>query len=187
MVNDEINTMLQLAEISGREYLPQWEIVNSYSACMLGNPAVSVVVDAYEKGIRNYDVEKAFQYSLNTAEKFGNNEFGFSPDSLSESLEYTYSDWCIGKFAKSLGYYSISNLYYEKSKSYKSVWDSNVSWFRAKNEDNSWMKWKGKHVHGQGCMETNPYQQGWFVPHDVEGLIELMGKDYLVKELTMFF
>ncbi len=187
VVNDEINSMLQLAEISKREYLPQWEIVNSYSACMLGNPAVSVVTDAYEKGIRNYDIEKAFQYSLNTVEKFGNNEFGFSPGSLSESLEYTYSDWCIGKFAESLGQDSISNLYYEKSRSYKSVWDSDVRWFRTKNEDNSWLKWEGKHVHGQGCMETNPYQQGWFVPHDIEGMIALMGMDYMVKELTTFF
>jgi len=187
VVNDEINSMLQLAEISKREYLPQWEIVNSYSACMLGNPAVSVVVDAYEKGIRNYDVEKAFQYSLNTVKKFGNNESGFSPGSLSKTLEYAYSDWCIGKFAESLGYDSISSLYYKKSKSYKSVWDSNVNWFRTKNRDNSWMKWEGKYVHDQGCMETNPYQQGWFVPHDIDGMIKLMGKDYLVKELTTFF
>jgi len=187
VVNDEINSMLQLAEISKREYLPQWEIVNSYSACMLGNPAVSVVVDAYEKGIRNYDVEKAFQYSLNTVEKFGNNEFGFSPGSLSETLEYAYSDWCMARFAESLGKDSIAKQYYLKSKSYKSVWNQEVKWFNTKNRDGSWLEWEGKNTHGQGCMETNPYQQGWFVPHDIDGMIELMGKDYLVKELITFF
>ena len=187
VVNDEINSMLQLAEISKREYLPQWEIVNSYSACMLGNPAVSVVVDAYEKGIRNYDIEKAFEYSLNTVEKFGNNNQGFSPGSLSETLEYAYSDWCMGRFAESLGRDSIADIYYEKSKSYNKVWNENVHWFQAKNEDNSWMKWEGKKVHGQGCMETNPYQQGWFVPHDIDGLVELLGKEFLIKELTTFF
>ena len=187
VVNDEINSMLQLAEISKREYLPQWEIVNSYSACMLGNPAVSVVVDAYEKGIRNYNIEKAFEYSLNTVKKFGNNNQGFSPGSLSKSLEYAYSDWCMGRFAESLGRDSIAEVYYEKSKSYKKVWDENANWFRAKNSDNSWMKWEGKKVHGQGCMESNPFQQGWFVPHDIEGLVELMGKEFLIKELTTFF
>ncbi len=187
VVNDEINSMLQLAEISQREYLPQWEIVNSYSACMLGNPAVSVVVDAYEKGIRNYDIEKAFAYSLNTVDKFGNNALGYSPGSLSKTLEYAYSDWCVGKFAESLGRDSISDVYYQKSKSYKSVWDSNVNWFRTRLEDGSWMKWEGKKVHGQGCMETNPYQQGWFVPHDIDGMVTLMGKDYLIEELTTFF
>jgi predicted alpha-1,2-mannosidase len=187
VVNDEINSMLQLAEISRRDYLPQWEIVNNYSACMLGNPAVSVVVDAYEKGIRNYDVEKAFQYSLNTVKKFSNNHLGFSPGSLSESLEYAYSDWCMGRFAESIGKDSIADVYYKKSKSYQSVWNSDVNWFRTRNADGSWMKWEGKKVQGQGCMESNPFQQGWFVPHDIEGLIELMGKDFMIKELITFF
>lgn len=187
VVNDEINSMLQLAEISKREYLPQWEIVNSYSACMLGNPAVSVVVDAYEKGIRNYDIEKAFQYSLNTVEKFGNNNLGYSPGSLSKSLEYAYSDWCMGRFAESLEKDSVAEVYYNKSKAYKNLWNTDVNWFRAKNSDNSWMDWKGKKVHGQGCTESNPYQQGWFVPHDIDGMVKLMGKDYFIQELTTFF
>ena len=50
------------------------------------------------------------------------------------------------------------------------------------------MPWKGKTVQGQGCTESNPYQQGWFVPHDTEGLTELMGgKDSIQKELITFF
>lgn len=187
VVNDEINSMLELAEISKKEYLPQWEIVNSYSACMLGNPAVSVIVDAFEKGIRNYNVEKAFKYSLNTVTKFSNNSEGYSPGSLSKTLEYAYSDWCMGKFSESLGKDSISELYYNKSKSYKSVWNNSVNWFRIKNKDGIWMKWEGKKVQGQGCMESNPYQQGWFVPHDIKGLTELVGKDTFIRELTTFF
>ena len=69
---------------------------------MIGNPAVSVIVDAYEKGIRGYDVDKAFQYSLNSVDQFGNGELGFTPGSLSETLEYAYSDWCVGRMAQSL-------------------------------------------------------------------------------------
>ena len=187
VVNDEINSMLQLAELSKREYLPRWEIMNSYSGCMIGNPAVSVIVDAYEKGIRNYNIEKAFRYSLNTVNKFCNNEQGFSPGSISETLEYAYSDWCMGRFAESLGKDSIAKIYYKKSQSYKTIWDDDIKWFRAKNFDNTWLNWEGKKVHGQGCVESNPYQQGWFVPHDIEGLIALMGKDSLIKQLTTFF
>lgn len=187
IVSDEINSLLSLAEISGRRYLPRWEIVNSYSGCMLGNPAVPVIVDAYEKGIRNYDVEKAFEYCLNTVRKFDNNEEGFAPGSLSKSLEYAYSDWCMGKFAGSLGKDSIVEIYYGKSKAYQNVWDDSVQWFRTRNEDGSWMKWEGKNVQGQGCTESNPYQQGWFVPHDAGGMMELMGKDQFIENLVTFF
>ncbi len=187
VVNDEINSMLQLAELSKKGYLPRWEIANSYSGCMLGNPAVSVIVDAYEKGIRNYNIEKAFQYSLNTIHKFDNNKRGFTPGSLSKTLEYAYSDWCLARFAESLGKDSIAAVYYKKSKSYKSVWSPEVQWFRTKLDDGSWMKWEGKKTHGQGCTESNPYQQGWFVPHDIEGLTNLMGKEFMIEELTTFF
>ncbi len=187
VVNDEINSMLQLAELSKRKYLPRWEIMNSYSGCMIGNPAVSVIADAYEKGIRNYDIEKAFQYALNTVNKFGNNEQGFSPGSISETLEYAYSDWCMGRFAESLGKDSIARIYDKKSESFKTIWDNDVKWFRAKNSDGSWLNWQGKKVHGQGCVESNPYQQGWFVPHNIEGLTTLMGKESFIKQLTTFF
>ncbi len=187
IVNDEINSLLQLADISKRKYLPRWEIVNSYSDCMIGNPAVSVITDAYEKGIRNYDINKAFTFCLNTVKKFDNNNRGFSPGSLSKTLEYAYSDWCMSRFAESLGRDSLAGVYYNRSKSYRSVWSPEVQWFRSRNEDGSWMKWKGKTVHGQGCTESNPYQQGWFVPHDIKGLASLMGKDYMIKELNAFF
>ncbi len=187
VVNDEINSLLQLADLSKRQYLPRWEIVNSYSGCMLGNPAVSVIVDAYEKGIRNYDVDKAFEYCLNTVNKFDNNDEGFTPGSLSKTLEYAYSDWCMGKFAESLGRDSIARVYEDRSGSYRSVWSSEVQWFRTRKADGSWLKWHGKTVQGQGCTESNPYQQGWFVPHDVEGMMELMGKEAFVENLTAFF
>ena len=186
-MNDEINSLIELAENSKREYFPRWEIVNSYSGCMLGNPAVSVIADAYEKGIRNYDIEKAYQYCLNTVRKFDNNDQGFTPFSLSKTLEYAYSDWCMARFAESLGKDSVADYYYRKSQTYKKVWCPEVKWFRTRDNKGSWLEWKGKTVYGQGCTESNPYQQGWFVPHDITGLVNLMGKEYLNRELTEFF
>jgi len=67
VINDEINTLLELAERSGRGYLERWEIMNAYSGCMDGDPAISVILDAYAKGIRSSDIEKAYAACRQTA------------------------------------------------------------------------------------------------------------------------
>ena len=188
LVNDEINSLLQMAELSGKEYLPRWEMLNSYSGVMLGNPAVSVINDAYQKGIRNYDVEKAFEYSKNTVDNTGNGELGYANKHISKTLEYAYSDWALATLAASLDKKEIAETYFKKSKNYANIWNDDVKWFRARDETGAWLKWKGKTVHGQGCIESNPYQQGWFVPHDIEGLKTLMGgEEAYRKELVSFF
>jgi predicted alpha-1,2-mannosidase len=188
LVNDEINSLIQMAELSGNKYFPRWEFFNSYSGCMIGNPAVSVVVDAYEKGIRNYDIDKAFQYCKNSVDTFGNTKHGFTPNAISKTLEYAYTDWCLGRFAESLQKTDLANEYYKRSMDYKNIWDKDLRWFRAKDENGNWIEWKGKTKYGQGCVESNPYQQAWFVPHDIAGLSELMGgKDSIQKQLIHFF
>ncbi len=188
MVNDEINSLLQMADYSGKGYLPRWEMLNSYSGCMLGNPAVSVIVDAYEKGIRRYDIEKAFIACKNSVDTFTNGTLGYTPESVSKTLEYAYTDWCLGKFAESLDKPEIAAEYFAKSKNYTNIWSTEVNWFRARNKAGDWTTWKGKTVQGQGCIESNPYQQGWFVPHDVDGLKKLMGGNETFKnELISFF
>jgi len=187
LVNDEINSLLQMAEFSGRNYLPRWEMLNSYSGCMLGNPAVSVIVDAYEKGIRNYDIEKAFKYCKNSVDTFSNAPLGFTPHSVSKTLEYAYSDWCFGRFAESLNKDDIAKEYYGRSKNYKNIWNDDVHWFRARDPEGNWKAWKGKTVHGQGCIESNPFQQGWFVPHDIEGLKTLMGGQENFRDTLISF
>ncbi|NBC83526.1 MAG: glycoside hydrolase family 92 protein [Bacteroidetes bacterium] len=188
MVNDEINSLLEMARLSGKEYLPRWELLNAYTNCMIGNPAVSVIVDAYRKGIRNYDIDKAFTYCKNTVDSFGNEPLGYTPNSISHTLEYAYTDWCMGRFAESLNKPVLANKYYQRSMNYKNIWNDEVNWFRARDEHGDWMKWKGKLVHGQGCVESNPNQQGWFVPHDIDGLTRLMGgTDSIQQILTDFF
>ncbi|SHI70588.1 GH92 family glycosyl hydrolase [Pseudozobellia thermophila] len=188
LVNDEVNSLLQMAELSGRGYLPRWELLNAYSGCMLGNPAVSVIVDAYQKGIRNYDVEKAFAYSKNTVEHTGNGSLGYSHNNISKTLEYAYTDWALGTFAESLGKDKEAKTYLKKGQNYRNIWNDEVNWFRAKDSTGHWLDWKGKTVHGQGCIESNPFQQGWFVPHDIDGLKELMGgAEAFRKELVSFF
>lgn len=187
MVNDEINSLIDLAELSGREYLPRWEIMNSYSGCMIGNPAVSVMVDAFQKGIREWDIQKGYRFSKNSVDKFGNQPLGYSPNDISKTLEYAYSDWCVSEFANLLGNEVDRKEYLNRSKNYTNIWCDSVQWFRGKNKEGRFGEWRGETCHDLYCVESNPLQQGWFVPHDVYGLINLMGADAFTRKLTSFF
>lgn len=74
LVNDLLKSLTTMAEESGREYYERWELLNAYSGCMLGNPAISVLADAYAKGICSLDMEKAYRYADKTSRMFGNAE-----------------------------------------------------------------------------------------------------------------
>ena len=189
IVNDMINSLVELADESGKHYLERWEFLNAYSGCMIGNPAVSMIADAYNKKIRNFNVSKAYEYSRNSVEKFGNGKKGYS-NGISNTLEYAYFDWCQAQLAKQLGHASDAALYLHRSQNYRNIFDSSVGWFRPKKLDGSWLKWpaKGRLAQDYGCVESNPYQQGWFVPHDVKGLTELLGgKEKAIADLSNFF
>lgn len=192
LVNDQLNSLITLAEESGREYYERWELLNAYSGCMIGNPALSVLADAYMKGIRNYDVEKAYQYALNTSQKFGNDKLGYTgpPLSISHTLEYAYTDWCISQLAKKLGKINDEKSFLEKSRAYKNIFDNEKGWFRPRKEDGSWEKWpeNARLKEWYGCVESNPYQQGWFIPHDIPGMVELMGgREKVIEDLSNLF
>lgn len=194
IVNDQVNTFIQLAELSGKKVLPRWEMLNAYSGCMVGDPAVTVIAEAYKKGIRNYDVEKAYAACRETVMTAGNgkgraeyNKLGYKPDSLSITLELAYADYCAAEMAKALGKTNDAEQLYKRAQNYRNNYDPTVGNMRAKKADGRWCKWKGL-LWGAGCVESSPYQQGWYVPHDVQGLINLMGgtQKYL-DHLTPFF
>ncbi|MGM9803339.1 MAG: GH92 family glycosyl hydrolase [Muribaculaceae bacterium] len=188
LVNDEINSLISLADLSGRKYYPRWEIMNSYSGCMLGNPAVSVITDAYAKGIREYDVAKAYDYCENSVENTGNGRLiGYTPLDISRTLEYAYGDWCVARFAKLLGKDDKHKRYLRYSRDYRNIWNDSVKWFCGRDKNGKFGAWRGETVQDQYCTESNPLQQGWFVPHDVYGFMSLLGKDRFTKKLTEFF
>lgn len=190
LVSDMVNSLIGLAEESHKQYLERWEFLNAYSGCMLGNPAISVIVDAYKKGIRTFDVEKAFRHCKYTSQKFGNGSLGYSPGSVSQTLEYAYNDWCIYQLAKDLGHKHEEGYYRNAAQNYRNTWDDEKGWFRPRNADGTWQDWpeQGRLEEGYGCVESNLYQQGWFVPHDVEGMVELMGgREKVLTDLEQFF
>ena len=197
LVNDQINTLLEQAELSGKGYLERWEIMGAYSGCMDGDPATSVILDAYVKGIRKFDVEKAYAACRQTAAGVGDktnrpmNEFylehGWVPEQVSWTLDNVYFDWCVGQFAHELGKAEDAALFRGRGQNYRKIYDSEVQSMRAKDRDGKWIEWKGRTEFGQGCTESNPLQQSWFVPHDVKGLIDVMGEGKFVAALEEMF
>ncbi len=192
VVEDMINSFVTLAEENGTGVYDRWEFLNAYSGCMLGNPAIAVIADAYAKGIRGYDVEKAYRFARQTADRIGHHPQGYSPGNsgISETLEYAYFDWCVGRMAEMLGRQDEAEEYYRRGQAYHNIYDKEKGWFRVRNADGSWADWpeKGRLQEWYGCMECNPYQQGWFVPHDVEGMVELMGgREKVLADLESFF
>jgi predicted alpha-1,2-mannosidase len=198
LVNDQINSLLEVAQTTGKG-LPKWEIQGIDSGCMVGDPAVPTIVDAYVKGIRNYDVELAYQLVKETAtgprthreeyEQYA--QLGYSPNAfcgLSTSMEYCYADWCIYQFAKAMGRDEDAATFAPRAQAYRNLYCPEVGLMRGKDEHGNWRPWLGStEFHGQACMEANPLQQTWFVPHDPRGLIELMGRDRFLAQLEAMF
>ncbi|MBS1660805.1 MAG: GH92 family glycosyl hydrolase, partial [Bacteroidetes bacterium] len=189
VVGDMINSLVTLADESGNHYLERWELLNAYSGCMIGNPAVIVLADAYVKGIRNFDVSKAYEYAVNTNEKFGNGPLNYTPGGIATTLEYAFDDWCLAQLADSL-HKKEASIYRTRSQAYRNIFDTTHHWFRPRKSDGSWEAWPetGRLTDGYGTIESNPYQQGWFVPHDVKGMTELMGgQEKTLADLQNFF
>lgn len=194
-VNDTICSLIEVAESRGGG-LPCWELLGCYTGCMLGDPAIVVIVDAYIKGIRNYDVERAYAVCRQTAlgpntTRKGSaeyNELGYVPGNISMTLENCYADWCMAVFAEALGKHEDATLFRSRTANYKNLYDPEVGLMRPKDEHGNWLPWVGKlQMHGSGCVESNSLQQTFFVPHDTDGLVNLMGAERYLATLTELF
>lgn len=192
LVNDMSNSLIALAHESNHDYLERWELLNAYSGCMIGNPAISVMADAYNKGILKVDDNAMLDLAVKTSERFGNGDKGYFHESLgiSNTLEYAYTEWCTGVMASKMGRDSLAKVYQAKGQNYRNIFDDSVKWFRPRKADGTWETWpkEGRLKEWLGSIESNPYQQGWFVPQDIAGMVALMGGEAKVKDdLIQFF
>jgi putative alpha-1,2-mannosidase len=170
VVGDTIDSLTDLADESGKGFLERWEFLNAYSGCMNGNPAVAVIADAYAKGLRNFDVARAYAAAVRTCERIGNGDKGFTPEKLSATDEYCFHDWCLSRIAEGLEEKDVAARFLARSRGWTNLYDATSDWFRG------------------ACVESNPNQQGWFVPHDIPGLIaQVGGKEKFIARLSELF
>jgi predicted alpha-1,2-mannosidase len=182
--SDIINSLISKYNESG--LLPVWELASNETGTMIGYHAIPVIVDAYFKGIKNCDIEKMYEALKKSAmQNHLGLEFyksmGYIPsdlesESVSKTLEYAYDDWCIAMVAKDLGKEDDYNYFLDRAKFYTNVFDPTTSLMRAK-KNGKWFEPFDPYSVSGNYTEANAWQYSFFVPHDVNGLIDLMGGD----------
>ena len=179
-------SMLHHQAQSAHGLLPIWSLMANEGWCMSGYHAVSVLSDALLAGA-SLDGERVLDAMASTStvpylEGLGAYmEKGYVPleDSstgASTSLEYAYDDWTIYRAAKYLGNDAMAETYRERALNYRNLFDGKSSFARAKHRDGSLKSpTDPRQTYGEGFIEGNSYNFSFHVPHDVEGLISLMG------------
>ncbi|BDD05458.1 GH92 family glycosyl hydrolase [Aureibacter tunicatorum] len=187
-VDDFINSMLAQYDETG--LLPVWSLMGNETNTMIGYHAVPVIVDAYLKGFRGFDVDKAYKAIKASALQDERGlkyikEIGYIPaekeiESVAKALEYAIDDFGIAQMAKALGEEEDYKIFSQRAKAYQHYFDENTGFMRGKMADGSWRTpfdpVKSSHRDDDYC-EGNAWQYTWLVPHDVKGLIELFGSD----------
>ncbi len=193
---DFVRTLLEKYKESG--LLPVWELASNETWCMIGYHSVPVIVDAYMKGIRGFDTKLALEAMKKSAERdqYGQNFYrqrGFLPadkenESVSKTLEYSYDDWCISQFAKAIGDKTDYSKYNQRALFYKNVYDPSSGFMRGKMSDGSWITPFEPRAVTQQYTEATAWQYNFFVPQDVQGMIDLNGgKENFIKKLDDLF
>jgi len=197
---DMVRSMLAMYEESG--WLPKWVLGGMETYIMVGDPAIPVIADTYLRGIRDFDVELAYKAMVHDASspEAGNPirpsldnflKYGYIPEdkankrqvsgSVSTAQEYCIADWDLAQMAQSLGREGDYKRFYARSMLYKNYFDAGTNFLRPKLADGSWFKPfcpsdNGGSLNSKpGFVEGNSWHYTFFVPHDIPGLIKLMG------------
>lgn len=183
LVNAMVNSFLDIYDASGE--LPIWPLSAGETGTMIGYHSVSVIADAYLKGIRGFDAEKALEAMTVSAEKNEKGadyyvKNGFIPanikkESISCLLEFAYDDWCIAQMAQAMGRDDVYATFIKRSQNYINVFDGSTRFFRPKREDGNWETPFNPVEVGRAYTEATAWQYRFFVPHDVNGMIQLFG------------
>jgi predicted alpha-1,2-mannosidase len=206
-----VRSQLQLNDDGG--WLSKGPAGLRYSGVMVGEHDIALLVGAWQKGIRNFDGEKAFaavkHVQTTPGKQYYNDihsgrwidgwvgmeqlpsyrDLGYVPveDSwTSLTLEYAYDDWCAAQMAKALGRMDDYQYFSKRAQNYRNLWDASVGYFRPKHRDGTWAE-DFSSSQTKGFLEGTAWQYSFYVPHDMRGLIELMGKDALVRRLNQGF
>jgi predicted alpha-1,2-mannosidase len=201
-VNQMVSSMLAHWDQSVHKLLPVWSFHANEDWCMTGYHSVPVIVDAYMKGIRGYDVDKAFKAVLASARHepysgLGNYmKYGYIPldlefgaNSASKTLEYAYDDWTIAQFANALGKEKEAKEFTHRAGFYRNLFDKKTKFIRARKADGGWLEpFDPVNTHGQGYIEGNAWNYSLHIPQDIRGYIKLVGGNRaFIKMLDTLF
>lgn len=192
---DFIRTMLAQHEQGG--LLPMWELSANETDCMIGYHAVPVIYDAWVKGIRDFDLNKAFkamkssamQTRLGLAEM---DKYGYIPsdkehESVAKTLEYGYDDWIIAQVAKKLGKEDDYSYFIRRAQGYKHVFDKETGFMRPRF-NGGWLSPFDPAEVNNHYTEANSWQYSFYVPQDMATFIEIMGgKKAMADKLIEMF
>ena len=185
-VNDMVKSMLDHYKQTG--LLPVWELEGNETFCMVGNHSIPVIAEAILKDIGDFDRKLAFNAMLETSmfDRDGMglyDSLGYMPadkvsQSVAKSEEVAIDDWCVSAAAQKLDKMGEANYFRNRSKNYISYFDKETGFMRGKLSNGEWTTpfdpAYSKHE-GSDYTEGNGWQYLWLVPHDVTGLISLLG------------
>lgn len=183
-VSDMIQCFLHLYEQNGA--LPLWNLYGWETDMMIGYHAVPVIVDAYLKGIGDFDPVKALEACVTTANRDDYRSIGFYKEkgyvasdhenrSMSKTMEYAYDDYCIARMAEAMGEKEIADEFYRRSQNYRNVFNPETSFMQPRDSKGNFIPNYDPEAYIEDICESNGWQYYWSVAHDIDGLIELTG------------
>ena len=202
-VGDMVQSFIAFYEQNGR--LPVWNFWGSETDMMIGYHAVPVIVDAYLKGIGNFDAEKALEACVATAnidEYRGIGSYktkGYVPYnvvdkynaenwSLSRTLEYAFDDFCIAEMAQKMGKTELANEFYKRSQNYRNVFNPATGFMQPIDDKGVFQPNFNPDEYTAHICESNAWHYFWSVQHDIKGLISLTGgQDKFAAKLDSMF
>jgi predicted alpha-1,2-mannosidase len=211
---DMLNSLVKMLEQGG--WLPRWPSGRGYSNSMLGTPADIVIADSYLKGIRGFDVERAYQAMRQTAlapnwrgAAFSGRQgiqqylkYKYCPsgpvrESVARTLEFGWADHAISLLAEALGHHADAELFLDHSRYYRNLWNPATQYFQPRDPEGRFVEpfkpllltyFDRKGTYTKDYVEGSALQWRWGAPYDAPGLIALFkSRDYFVDELNSFF
>lgn len=196
---DIVMSMIAHQNQSAHKMLPIWSHMGNENWCMSGYHATSVLADAVKKGVVDFS-DKVMDAMVETSNVFyydhqdeylkhGYIPFDKSSTALSSTLENCYDDWTIYRTAKDNNLTDIADSYYKRALNYRNIFDKKTGFATPKYADGSFKSdFDPLQTHGEGFIEGNSWNFSFHVPHDVDGIMELMGGDKkFVKRLDELF
>lgn len=188
-VTDFVKSMIRQYEYYG--YLPIWQLWGQDNYCMIGNHSIPVITDAILKGIPGIDMEKAYEAVYNSSVTSHPNspfevweKYGFMPEniqtqSVSITLEQVFDDWCVAQLAAKLNKDADYQRFHKRSEYYRNLFHPKTKFFQSKNDKGEWIEPFDPYQYGGNgghpFTEGNAWQYFWYVPHNIQALMELTG------------